>query len=122
MKRIYLCLLLTAAIVLLTAYGSGRVQSFAADISAYVDTAVEAIRQEDLPAARRAALAGAALCEEMRLETPLYLRTEDFTELEASLRAADSYLELDTCEEALGELRRAGIQAENLDRLARRWL
>ena len=38
------------------------------------------------------------------------LRTQDFTELESALRAADGHLEMNAPEEALGELRRAQIR------------
>jgi hypothetical protein len=40
------------------------------------------------------------------------LRTQDFTELESALRAADGHLEMNAPEEALGELRRAQVQVE----------
>ncbi len=42
------------------------------------------------------------------------LRTQDFTELEAALRAADGHLELNAPEEGFGELRRAQVQVETL--------
>ena len=48
------------------------------------------------------------------------LRTEDFTELEASHRAADGHLEMNAAEEAFGELRRAQVQVETMEWLARR--
>ena len=48
------------------------------------------------------------------------LRTQDFTELEAALRAADGHLELNAPEEAFGELRRAQVQVETLEWLSRR--
>lgn len=48
------------------------------------------------------------------------LRTADYTELEAALRAADGYLEQQAAEEALGELRRAQVEVERLEWLARR--
>ena len=48
------------------------------------------------------------------------LRTADYTELEAALRAADGYLEQQATEEALGELRRAQVEVERLEWLARR--
>ena len=48
------------------------------------------------------------------------LRTADFTELEAALRASDGHLEMNAPEEALGELRRAQVQVETLEWLSRR--
>ena len=50
------------------------------------------------------------------------LRTEDFTELEAALRTADGHLEQNALEEAFGELRRAQVQVETLQWLARRFV
>ena len=50
------------------------------------------------------------------------LRTADFTELEAALRAADGHLEMNAPEEAFGELRRAQVQVETLEWLARRFV
>ena len=87
-----------------------------------LDTAVEALHDDDLPAAHQAILKGVALCKEMRQGSVLYLRTEDFLELEASLRAAASHLTEDAQEEALGELGRAAFLAESVDWLTRRWL
>ena len=105
MKRIWLCLALVAGILLLTGYSTGRVRGFAGELTVQLDTAVEA-----------------ALCQEMRQGSVLYLRTEDFLELEASLRAAASHLTEDAQEEALGELGRAAFLAESVDWLTRRWL
>ena len=50
------------------------------------------------------------------------LRTQDFTELESALRAADGHLEMNAPEEALGELRRAQVQVETLEWLSRRFV
>ena len=122
MKRICLCLSLVAGILLLTGYSTGRVRGFAGELTAQLDTAVEALHDDDLPAAHQAILKGAALCQEMRQGSVLYLRTEDFLELEASLRAAASHLTEDAQEEALGELGRAAFLAESVDWLTRRWL
>ena len=58
----------------------------------------------------------------MRRGSVLYLRTEDFLELEASLRAAAQYLTEGAQEEAQGELGRAAFLAESVDWLTRRWL
>ena len=122
MKRIWLCLALVAGILLLTGYSTGRVRGFAGELTAQLDTAVEALHDDDLPAAHQAILKGAALCQEMRQGSVLYLRTEDFLELEASLRAAASHLTEDAQEEALGEPGRAAFLAESVDWLTRHWL
>lgn len=63
---------------------------------------------------------GAELCDTMRETMSHLLRTADYTELEAALRAADGYLEQQAAEEALGELRRAQVEVERLEWLARR--
>ena len=96
------------------------VQGFAQDISADLDCALEAVRQKDLPTARQALAEGAELCDTMRETMSHLLRTADYTELEAALRAADGYLEQQAAEEALGELRRAQVEVERLEWLARR--
>jgi len=92
-------------------------------VQPYVDCLckeVEAIRDEDLPSARQALAEGAELCDKMREGMNHLLRTQDFTELEAALRAADGHLELNAPEEAFGELRRAQVQVETLEWLSRR--
>ena len=122
MKRIWLCLALVAGILLLTGYSTGRVRAFAGQLSAQLETAVDALHDDDLPAAHQAVLRGAALCREMRRGSVLYLPSEDYLELEASLRAAASHLTEDAQEEALGELGRAAFLAESVDWLTRRWL
>lgn len=63
---------------------------------------------------------GAELCDTMRETMSHLLRTADYTELEAALRAADGYLEQQATEDALGELRRAQVEVERLEWLARR--
>lgn len=118
MKRIYACILIVAALLAVSLYSSGRVQGFAQDISADLDCALEAVRQKDFPTARQALAEGAELCDTMRETMSHLLRTADYTELEAALRAADGYLEQQATEDALGELRRA--QVERLEWLARR--
>lgn len=120
MKRIYACILIVAALLGLSLYSSGRVQSFAQDISADLDCALEAVRQKDVSTARQALAEGAELCDTMRETMSHLLRTADYTELEAALRAADGYLEQQAAEEALGELRRAQVEVERLEWLARR--
>ena len=94
MKRIYACLCIVAVLLSIAFYSSWRVQKFAQNISDDIDDAVEALRDEDLPAARQALAEGAKLCDEMREGMNHLLRTQDFTELEAALRAADGHLEL----------------------------
>ena len=93
MKRIYACILIVAALLGVSLYSSGRVQGFAQDISADLDCALEAVRQKDFPTARQALAEGAELCDTMRETMSHLLRTADYTELEAALRAADGYLE-----------------------------
>ena len=89
-------------------YSSFRVQQFAEDISEDIDTAMENIRNSDLTGARQALAEGAELCDTMREGMNHLLRTQDFTELEAALRAADGHLELNAPEEAFGNCAGAG--------------
>lgn len=120
MKRIYACIGIVVILLAAAFYSSWRVQQFADDISEDLETAMEAIRNEDFPRARRALAEGAASCDAMREGMNHLLRTEDFTELEAALRTADGHLELSAPEEAFGELRRAQVQVETLEWLSRR--
>ena len=120
MKRIYACLGIVVLLLAIAFYCSWRVQDFAEDISDDIDTAMDAIRASDLSAARQALAEGADLCDRMREGMTPLLRTQDFTELEAALRAADGHLEQNAPEEAFGELRRAQVQVETLAWLARR--
>ena len=120
MKRIYACIAIMAALLIVAFYSSGRVQLFAEDISAELDCAIEAVRRQDVVTARQGLAAGADLCDTMRQNMSHLLRTEDYTELEAALRAADGCLEQNVPEEALGELRRAQVQVERLEWLSRR--
>ncbi len=120
MKRIYACIFIVAALLCVAFYSSFQVQKFADTISEDLDTAVEGIRSADLPSARQALAEGADLCDRMRTKMNHLLRTADFTELEAALRAADGHLEMNAPEEALGELRRAQVQVETLEWLSRR--
>ena len=120
MKRIYACLAIVAALLVIAFYSSFRVQQFAEEISEDLDNAMEAIRDEDLTGARQALAEGAELCDQMRTKMNHLLRTADFTELEAALRAADGHLEMGAPEEAFGELRRAQVQVETLAWLAQR--
>ena len=96
MKRIYACILIVAALLGVSLYSSGRVQGFAQDISADLDCALEAVRQKDFATGRQALAEGAELCD------------------------TDGYLEQQATEEALGELRRAQVEVERLEWLARR--
>ena len=120
MKRIYACLGIVVLLLAIAFYSSWRAQDFAEDISDDLDTAMDAIRASDLSAARQALAEGADLCDRMREGMNHLLRTQDFTELEAALRAADGHLEQNAPEEAFGELRRAQVQVETLAWLARR--
>ena len=120
MKRIYACIGILAVLLAVAFYSSFRVQQFSEEISEDIDHAMEAIRNDDLIQARQALAEGAALCDKMREGMNHLLRTEDFTELEAALRAADGHLEWDTPEDAFSELRRAQVQVETMDWLSRR--
>ena len=120
MKRIYACIAIVAVLLSVAFYSSWKVQSFADVISADLDTAAEAIRNADYPAARQALADGADRCDQMRTKMNHLLRTADFTELEAALRAADGHLEMGAPEEAFGELRRAQVQVETLEWLSHR--
>ena len=122
MKRIYACLAIVAVLLAVAFYSSWKVQTFAADISDDIDTAMEAIRDEDVSTARKALAEGSDLCDQMREHMNHLLRTEDFTELEACLKAADGHLEMNAPEEAFGELRRAQVQVETMEWLSRRIL
>ena len=109
MKRIYACIAIVAVLLGVAFYSSWKVQSFAEVISADLDAA-----------ARQALSDGAARCDQMRTSMNHLLRTADFTELEAALRAADGHLEMNAPEEAFGELRRAQVQVETLEWLSHR--
>ena len=122
MKRIYACLAIVAILLAVAFYSSWKVQRFAKDISDDIDTAMEAIRDEEVASARKALAKGSERCDQMREHMNHLLRTEDFTELEACLKAADGYLEWDASEEAFGELRRAQVQVETMEWLSRRIL
>ena len=122
MKRIYACLAIVAVLLAVAFYSSWKVQQFAKDISDDIDTAMEAIRDEEVSSARKALAQGCERCDQMREHMNHLLRTEDFTELEACLKAADGYLERDASEEAFGELRRAQVQVETMEWLSRRIL
>ena len=87
-----------------------------------LDTAMEAVRDEETASARKALAAGSERCDQMREHMNHLLRTDVFTELEACLKAADGYLERDAPEEAFGELRRAQVQVETMEWLSRRIL
>lgn len=120
MRRIYACIAIVAVLLVAAFYSSWKVQHFAEEIFSDIDTAMEAIRDEDFPTARKALAHGADLCDQMRMHMNHLLRTEGFTELEASLRAADGHLEMNAAEEAFGELRRAQVQVETMEWLAQR--
>ena len=111
-----------AVLLAVAFYSSWKVQKFAEDISDDIDTAMEAIRDEDVSSARKALAEGSDLCDQMREHMNHLLRTEDFTELEACLKAADGHLEMNAPEEAFGELRRAQVQVETMEWLSQRIL
>lgn len=120
MKRIYACIGIVAVLLTIAFYSSFRVLNFADDISEDIDNAMEALRDDDITRARQALAEGAQLCDQMREGMNHLLRTQDYTELEAALRAADGHLEWNAPEEAFGELRRAQVQVETMTWLARR--
>lgn len=122
MKRIYACLAIVAVLLAVAFYSSWKVQQFAKDISDDIDTAMEAVRDEETASARKALAEGSERCDQMREHMNHLLRTDVFTELEACLKAADGYLERDAPEEAFGELRRAQVQVETMEWLSRRIL
>lgn len=122
MRRIYACITIVAVLLALAYYSSFQVRHFADEIGAGLDYAVQAVCQGDLPSAQRCILAGADRCDQMREGMNHLLRTHEFTELEAALRAAEGFLALDAPEEALGELRRAQVQVENMEWMSRRWI
>ena len=122
MKRIYACLAIVAVLLAVAFYSSWKVQRFAKDISDDIDTAMEAVRDEETASARKALAAGSERCDQMREHMNHLLRTDVFPELEACLKAADGYLERDAPEEAFGELRRAQVQVETMEWLSRRIL
>ena len=66
MKRIYACIAIVGVLLSVAFYSSWKVQSFADVISADLDTAAEAIRNTDYPAARQALADGADRCDQMR--------------------------------------------------------
>ena len=53
MKRIWLCLGIAVAILLLTGYSTYQVRTFADEVTAQLDTAVQALEQDDLPCAHQ---------------------------------------------------------------------
>ncbi len=120
MRRIYFCVSMVVVLLATAFYSSFRVQEFADDISGDLSTATEAIRDGNFTAARQALAKGAERCDEMRERMNHLIRTQEFTELEAALRAADGHLEWDAPEEAFGELCRAQVQTETLEWMTRR--
>lgn len=121
MKRVYVSFIIAAALLAVAFYSSWRVESFAQEILASLSAAESAVNAGDFSAARASAASGAKLCAEVRSQMSTFLRVEDFAELEASLRAAEAYFGQQAAEEAMGEVSRAEVQAEELSRLARRY-
>lgn len=120
MKRIYACIAIVAAVVILAWYSTSQIHIFVHEISDVLYQAEQAIEHQDYPAALRVMRHGAERCRDIRHHMETILRTEDFTELEAYLRAACGYLEQQALEETIGELCRAAVEVERLDRLSRR--
>lgn len=120
MKRIYACIAIVVILFATAFYSSYQVECFAADLSQALNLTLDALRKEDVATARQQLSAAAIRCNRMRKKTNHLLRTEDFSELEAALCAADGHLEKAAFEEAFGELRRAQVQVETLAWLARR--
>ena len=120
MKRFYACIAILVAVVFLAGYSSRKVQNFVQDILDVLYQAEESLEQEDYPAAYRTLAYGAERCREIRHQMETILRTDDFTQLEEYLRAACGYLEQGAQEETIGELRRAAVEVERLNRLSRR--
>lgn len=120
MKRIYACILIVAALLAVSLYSSGRVQGFAQDISADLDCALEAVRQKDVSTARASACRG---CRAVRHHAGDYEPSAAHGRLHGAgsgTAGGDGYLEQQAAEEALGELRRAQVEVERLEWLARR--
>lgn len=122
MRRIYACIAIVAAVIFLAYYNTSQIHKFVHEISGVLYEAEQAIEQEDYPAALRVMRHGAEQCRDIRHHMETILRTEDFTELEAYLRAACGYLEQEALDDTMGELRRAAVEVERLDRLSRRLL
>jgi len=122
MKRFYAGAIVALALAALAFYSSWRVERFAREISASLADAAEAVLSEDYAAARESLITGADECGEMRGGMGAFLRTEDFTELEASLRAAEAFLQQGAADEAYAEVRRAEVAAKDLEKLAKRFV
>ena len=54
MRRIYACIAIVAVLLVAAFYSSWKVQHFAEEIFSDIDTAMEAIRDEDFTTARKA--------------------------------------------------------------------
>lgn len=67
MRRIYACIAIVAVLLMAAFYSSWKVQHFAEEIFSGIDTAMEAIRDEDFTTARKALAHGADLCDQMRM-------------------------------------------------------
>lgn len=122
MRRLWLCLAIAVGILVLTGYSTYQVRNFTDEIDRKVAIAVDCLEREDFPAAYQAVSEGAALCEKMRRKSVLYLRTEDFIQVEESLRSAGGYLIVEAKEEAWGELSQAMLRTEKINWITHRWL
>ncbi len=84
MRRIYACIAIVAVLLVAAFTAAGKYSTLPRRFFSDIDTAMEAIRDEDFITARKALAHGADLCDQMRMHMNHLLRTEDFTELEAS--------------------------------------
>lgn len=122
MKRIYACIGILIVLITIAFYSSYQVELFSQELSQKISIAIDSLDQADQTTAQQQISAAAKRCRQMRDKTNHLLRTEDFSELEASLRAAEGHLQQNAPEEALGELRRAQVQVETLSWLAKRFV
>lgn len=122
MKRIYACIVILVVLFSTALYSSYQVHRFSDIVSQELSLASDALQHGDVNSAQQQLHSAAERCRQMRNETNHLLRTEDFSDLEASLRAAEGYLAQNAPEEALGELLRAQVQVETLAWLASRFV
>lgn len=119
-QRIYACVFILAVILALTWYSDDSMDDFTDTVSRLLAQAEAALDEEDTATAMQALGQSAQLCHETRDKMTHFWRIEDLTELEASLQASLVYLEKGAPEESFGELRRAAVQVESLERLTHR--
>lgn len=122
MKRIYACFAIVAALLATAFTAAFRYSALPMKFPPTWTVPLRPFATATCPRPGRHWLAGPTRCDRMREKMNHLLRTEDFTELEAALRTADGHLEQNAPEEAFGELRRAQVQVETLQWLARRFV